>query len=699
MEIAARNLFCRLAILLLIGVGEAVMQPQAEAAAPWSVSGAKWRLRIERTKDSPWPAPVGIVEVSPANLDPSKLVATVCNAEGATVNSAIVWATNGEPVKIVFETSGAYRGSTHYVYLEETARSSSSWKPAGGMFLETRRLKRAAPPNNWEQCWKLWNESGPVLGYSPAKEIFHGHNPHDATTNFMALFSGWFTAPKPGEYTFAVVCTGPAFLRVDGKEVAERGVRATGGRGTRGQYSGNIKLTAGRHKLEYLSMHTMGEWIAEAAWKTPDARYLSAMPAKAFEQVASYEIAEFEPAPASGQKVYFTWEMSDHCIVDELALVEARFKAFPNDAGLQWRWKFDDGTTANGPAPLHLFARCGLRQVELEVLKQGEPLGRIMQLVRVRPQWQRLEEWSDKLYKAHISELLKRDYTRTPIADLVALVRLGDRLADHDLLSAVGAACLSRQDEFGPLEAEGLYLLGFHYEAPEVRDYDMAEKMWQAAIAHGLPSLKEKARLRLALYLIQVAGKPAEALQLLERINPVALTEAEARQLKLARGDAMLLQGKVAEAAKIYDAVGSLNSDLNRTLNIRTRARLEVARDFVRRGEWDRADEMLRQIEWETPADRLSVETGLARLQVYMGRKEYPRALTRCLQLLNVAIVDTHRADLLFYLSEIHRGMGRKEEAEAVLQKLVKEFPYSEAAAKARDKYGIVPPPPKKRGS
>jgi tetratricopeptide (TPR) repeat protein len=186
--------------------------------------------------------------------------------------------------------------------------------------------------------------------------------------------------------------------------------------------------------------------------------------------------------------------------------------------------------------------------------------------------------------------------------------------------------------------------------------------------------------LRLAQCLINVSGKPEEALKLLAGLEAGRLSDTEARQRKLAEGDALLLQGKVPEATRCYESAGSLVSELNRTQNMRSRARLESARDYARRGEFGRAEILLQMIEWETPLDRLSMETGVARLQIYLSRKEYPRALTRCQQLLPLATVDTHRADLLYYLAEIQRGMGRVAEAQAALAKLVADYPYSEAA-------------------
>ena len=116
-------------------------------------------------------------------------------------------------------------------------------------------------------------------------------------------------------------------------------------------------------------------------------------------------------------------------------------------------------------------------------------------------------------------------------------------------------------------------------------------------------------------------------------------------------------------------------------------ARLESARDLIRRGEYEAAEEHLRQIEWETPIDRLSPEVGLGLILVHLGRKEYPLALSRCQRLLYSATVDTHRADVLFYLIETELALNRPDAARETYAKLLKENPYSEATARAKDRW------------
>jgi TolA-binding protein len=78
----------------------------------------------------------------------------------------------------------------------------------------------------------------------------------------------------------------------------------------------------------------------------------------------------------------------------------------------------------------------------------------------------------------------------------------------------------------------------------------------------------------------------------------------------------------------------------------------------------------------------------LTLVKVFIGRKEYPRALMRCQRLLAVTKNDNFQAQALLDLVEVQRAMGLKQLADATLAKLLSEHPYSEAAALAKDRWG-----------
>ncbi len=656
-------------------------------AQAWPVANASGRIRVERAKKTPWPATVGYAQVWPGGADPLKCHASVLTAGGRKVGSMVIWAATGEPLKVLFDTSSGE--ITYDIYLHDGQVTDAGWLPQGGVTLETRAWK-GGPLDTWDKAWKTVKTSNPVLGRSPEPNIFLGVHPHGATTNFCGHYSAWFQLKKAGDYEFAVLSTGPAYLRIDGKVVIQR-PQMGGSRGRRGEVNGKITLSAGNHQMDYLFVHPgAGEWMAEAAWKQPDRPHFELMPKEAFLSLAAFDTFSYQPAPGRGEKGAFEWEPTEHSLAEGLPLITMQFRAVGGRKDAACRWQFDDGTTAIGSPVTHVFAQTGLRRVQFAAGDKGQPTTTLTEFVNVHPRWTQMEEWADGTFELQKKQLLAADFSAAPTEDLAALVNFADTVHDQALLSHLGPVCLKRQSEFKTWQADVLYLLGRHYMTPEVRDYVSSEKCYRAALSVSATnsSAREKSKLRLGHLLTDAFNKPAEALVLLQSINENFMMSDYIRQTRLYVGDALAAQGKIEEAAKNYRAAGDLVPKTNLMHSVRGSARLESARDFIKRSEFDFAEEILRQIEWETPNDRLSAETGLPMILVHLGRKEYPLALARCQRLLYSATVDTHRADVLYCLILTELALGQRDAAQETLTKLLKDHPYSEATARAKDRWG-----------
>jgi len=70
-----------------------------------------------------------------------------------------------------------------------------------------------------------------------------------------------------------------------------------------------------------------------------------------------------------------------------------------------------------------------------------------------------------------------------------------------------------------------------------------------------------------------------------------------------------------------------------------------------------------------------------------LGRKEFQRAFTDGQTLLAVAGEDPRQSEILYTVVEAGLALGKQEEAQRAIAHLLKDFPYSEAAAKAKDRW------------
>jgi tetratricopeptide (TPR) repeat protein len=190
--------------------------------------------------------------------------------------------------------------------------------------------------------------------------------------------------------------------------------------------------------------------------------------------------------------------------------------------------------------------------------------------------------------------------------------------------------------------------------------------------------------LRLGEVLAQRLGRAAEAGLLLGKLPVDRLSPDENRLRQIVLADAALVRGELEVARRAYAALSPSGDARD---NVRRRARLEGAQSLLARGELDEAERTLTQAVWQEPLEKLNLETGMALLKLALARQEHAAARQQCLALLSVATAENDRAQLLYHLAETEYALGRQDAGKAAWQKLVKEHPYTEAAARAKDKW------------
>jgi predicted negative regulator of RcsB-dependent stress response len=642
------------------------------------------RLRLELAPNSPWPAAVSTFETWPS-LPASARVA-VSTADGKPVAAQVLWSAQGEPARVQFDSSG---GATRYVvrFDDKASTPSTPWRPQAGVLLETRAC-RAGPVNTMTEVTRLLGGAGPTYGRGFVPEIFLGLNPFGPSTDYVALFTGWFTAPKAGEYKFATTSAGASYLRVDGRLVADwLGQHGPHG-GRRGEHSGRLQLRPGVHQLEYVQVQFAGESAAVAAWQPPGDDRLQVMPASAFLPVGRFRAASFEPGASPAEQLYFEWTTTDHCRLGESAAIRMRFTVVNPPGRRTYKWRFDDGTEDAGQVSLHVFALAGLREVALEAWENQQRVAAATARVRVAPAWAQREDWRGDIFAEAKKEFLRRDLTRMPRLDLLAVLGLADRADDPTLLRQVGAGLLQRAAEFNPpASAATFFRLTLAFERQGDPGDALAEKACRLALSpeRTQPVLEDHVKLRLAALLIDTGGDLDEAQKLLGNAPANSLRAEEKRLWRRLQGDLALARGQVENAQKLYAGAGS---GLRRTRFDAVRAaRLESASLALEQGNLDEAQQALEQLYAERPDERLSLDAGLVRVRLDLQRKCNRRAAAGATILCRLAGRDPRKSEALYALAEADFALGRPAEGNRIVGELLKAFPYSESAAKAKDQW------------
>ncbi len=678
----------RAVVLAVIG-GLAATLVAAAPTPAWQVPEADYRVVVTKPRDSPKTANVGQAQVWAVGIAPTNCAVAVFAQDGKQVGARVCWAVPGEPLRILFDCSS---GQPEYVvYVSRQALATSpNWQPAAGVLLETRE-RPDGPDDSWNQFKVLWQKSPTVQGRSVVPNIYSAINPHGPDTRFLAYYKGVFQALTKGQYGFATRSTGPSFMLVDGSLVTQWLGQHMAKAGSHAQHHGYVTLASGRHVIEYYEAQGDGDFEATVGWRPAGAKDFTIMPSEAFGSVAAFRTVTAEAAPRRPEQSYFEVNTVAHSRVDNLTLVTSCFRVLADKATRTYNWTFDDGTSATGPQVWHVFLRPGLRQVQLVVSEQGRPLASYTQPVAVQPRWELPAEWTDNVFDSQRRVILERDLSTMPIADLIYAIRFAEKITDHKLLTHLGAECLRRQHDFPADAAEVFLWLALHYQQPEVQAYEQAEQAFHAALElnSGDADLRQRTQLRLARFYLDNVGKPDEAAKLLDSLDPALLSHDDQRQRLLAQGDVLLARGDVAGARAKYLGAGDLVNRLDERYVVTRRARLQSALDFLRRQEYTAAEELLQQVVWESPAERLQFETGFAYVQICLGRQEYRRALTLAERLGPVATGESDHAMLLYYLTDIQRHLGQNSAADEALAQLLAQHPYSEAAARAKERWGV----------
>lgn len=670
-----------------------VVWPTDTFAQPWHVAGARTRLILRRTADSAWPASAGEILLWPRGVDSDGLAVVVYGEDGVPVANKIAWSAEGEPAKVLFDTS--MQQMRYLLYFGSGGRTSSDqWEPAAGLMIETRVLPEGTY-DTADEILGLWGRADQIQGRSHVPRIFLGSNPHGPTADFIARFRGYLRCHTGGSYQFATASDDGSVLMIDGRQVvAWPGVHVARG-GISGKHSGHVYLEPGSHRIDYYWVQGTATAAAVAAWKPPDAEKLTVIPQGAFEPVAKFEVENVEPSPGdAGEAVYMEWSTLYHSMVDELGLFTVEFRVPGARPDWECTFRTDDGMTLVGPRVRHTFLRASERRIRLEIRSDGQRLRSVEQICRVQPRWDQSEMWTEFNFLKQREELMARDHSRAPVGDIAAGLALAGRVSDNGLIELMGEICMARAKEFSAKHWEGFLRLGLYYASPEERDYPAADKALRAAVrlAGDAEPAKSTTLLTLARFLLDVIGNPIAADTCVKGISRKQLPAADIRDWLIARADIQLSLGLREAAKRILTALTSTpdaRAQLQRDL--RRRARLEAARNYLRREEYAAAIDVLDQLEQEWALERVSLEVGLLRAKVFKGRGEYPRAVSLCRRLLTSATgqnLEDARAELLYTLIETERAMGRTQQADREFERLLEEHPLSEAAARGKEAWG-----------
>jgi len=619
-------------------------------------------------------ATVGILQSFEA-ADSQSATIQVATPAGQAVGTCILSALPGEPTLIAFDCSAQAPS-----YQLQRGVAAPAWQPQAGVVVETRH-RVDGPADTYEQGMALWPRCVPKQGTTLVPNIFLGINPCGETLDFAANFSGYFSVPTAGSYRFATISDDASFIAIDGAVLVQWGGWHGYDGGMHGEHGAAIQLSAGVHQLQYLYFQNGDNPVQEVVWTPPGQERPEVMPPAAFLPVATWHLQADPPTTGA-----LTWRILGSSRMSGLSVETYEFAtALP--AGASAHWRFADGGDATGERVAHTFCVGGLRSVHLEISSPGTATRVLDQLVAIHALWSQVEEWSDDWNHRARQELLGRDPRQMPAADVLAELRYANTTQDVDWVKSVALSAAADPTHWGADGGELDVELGFRLQSPEIGCYQQAADCWHAAlqVMTGHSAVREHMSLHYAGLLVQGLDQGKQGEAVLSGIDVSLLDGGEARLFKLYQGDAALANGDVDAARGHYRDAGDVVDPANLAYGVRRRMRLEAAKSWCTSGDYDQALQEMRNIEWETPMERLGIETGLIKVRAYVGLKEIPFALSCCRHLLVAIGPDERRAEVLRALVTTCLAGDDRAQAIDVAKVLIKDHPYSEAAAQVKE--------------
>ena len=396
--------------------------------------------------------------ISLPGQDPTRLVPVVHRASGQRVGCRTVWAEAGELMSIMFDSSSG--DQEYWVYLVDQAKKPArlDWAPQADLIQEVRQLDRYDPDlETLAGFEKLWESAATFgRGVAPDRVIYEGTVQFRSKAadglSFAQLalsqpvklkrISGIFQIPATGSYRLLCMNGPGGYVLLDGQLIATF-------RGAKIARLFEIEIDQGEHRIEFLQYSPMGQvgWAA-LWWKDPtnkdyNGEYSSGWPAFGGVYGGGYKLwkprADATPAPleyrTTGARASFRWSHSAHLWAASPGhdLNWYRFSAHAPDGSTNavYRWRFDDGRTAEGKQVMKLFLRPGMRKVQLEVLDapDGKVIARAAGSVNVQlnlADWNNFSIKHDKRAGSPLQEMIwafmeKDRLEPLPLDDLVNL--------------------------------------------------------------------------------------------------------------------------------------------------------------------------------------------------------------------------------------------------------------------------------------
>jgi hypothetical protein len=663
-----------------------------EAAAGPAWWNASWRYRALVTVPANGPGAYRVWIYAGKRAEADGTDFRIIGPAGQPVDFAIVHSTPAGQHLIFFsEPKGDHSGGTYAIYFGyPEAPVTRHARPQAGLLLKTLALPPTMKNVSWASIADFMT-TAQVYGVDCWKQVFDAYNPFGPQSKYISSYEGFLECPKPGIYKFATMSDDGSFLTVDGRLVAQwpgQGHNIT--EGWHGEKSGQIELTAGRHRFRYVGLAFDGPRRMAAAWMPPGSTAWAIIPPSAFPPIFAVPVVATEDSKLPVCAAFGLEE------VEYLECAEARMVAvqFTSQSGaregkpVEWTWDFGDGLTSRERDPLHVYLLPGRYTV-----KHGASIATSSDVFSFIIEAKPLEQDADFSF-ARREKFWGRvkDY---PVEKLTTpqLLVFRSFLKEIEQPTRVFDADVELDQRKAKLDKAQLYAVALdlaeYYREP-LRNWQAAEKYYRLALDQcGKQDIERQADLRFKLAELHFyyAGDAAKAQAELAALrDDLPKTQPMRRRtVALRLGDIERDSGRVDSARKIYLELESDPAFLPKEPRAVADGRFtQEAESALREGDGDSALARLDEWMWLYPTKRLDGPPLALRLRAQLLRKDYGDVRRQAASYLKFATDPDCVPQIQVLAGQACAALADKAAAREYFQGVIEKWPESPAVKDAK---------------
>lgn len=556
--------------------------------------------------------------------------------------------------------------------------------------LQETWLHSQYPPRNVNKAERILDSPGQFLGREFRQWIFQGYNPFGPQIHTASRFTGWLICRKSGQYYFGLASNDASFLLINDKLVVSNAGRQRPHWNLKNR--GTVKLEAGLHKLTVLHINRYENPVIAVAWQPPGQRRPSIIPKGVFAPVL---LGMPGPMREYGRRwdVDYSARHEGESFLKEHYLQRYRFSAQIagiNDAAkVSYQWDFGDGQTSSKVSPEHVYLSDGEYKVTIKATLGTQTRVRSHRLSVTRD-WHKVAHGKMESLRDYADVVSKYDYSGLSSDALAAAFVLLQRTKRPQAMVEVGREVLTRSEI--PEKAADAVLPACVDALLENQQYEQAvELLRRGGEKCTNPATAASLMVRAGNLTLQLLQNADAAERLYRRVIDeygVKTTSDAIRDARIGLGDVWRFRGDAEKATEAYRAAGPGKEIGRSSIHLIRGDYARHVEEYLRTRKYEWAREYLDRWQRNLPEDKLVGYSTLLEVQLLQASGQYAAAIGEAQALLKANPLSNYAPKLMMEIAKAFRRLGKVEQANNALGKLIKLYPESPLAEQARKTLG-----------